>query len=527
VAAPLSPLVLGLGLFFLGIQLIGMSLRQLAGASFRTLVQRTTHSQLQASLVGLAFGGLMQSATAVTFILVGLASSGLITTRGALPIIVWCNVGLTALAFLTTFNIHPLVAWLVGGSGIAWGVLRRIRPRAGAGVLLGTGLILFGLDTMSNGVAPLATTPWFRQMLATGLGHPLLTFAIGIVAAALLQSNTGASMLVITLAGNGVLRVPEAALLIYGTNLGAIVLRWILSFGMHGRSLRLVRMEDLFCLTSGLLMFALALLESAGVPLVLAGVGAVTPNVRLQLALVFLLSNLLPALALTPLLDWCHRLLEHLFPDRPAASPGAPLYLTSQALGDPGTAILLLERELARLVGMLSVKREPSPDGEHQPDPAFVELGLAIEQFAARLAATGAVSEEQAARVQTLRGGLSTIRHLEDAAGDLCIALGRLGESPAEAGVVREVTDALNGLIRDAAAVAEQPAPDAVKALLERTRKRGELLTHLRQGVDPDRVEPAGSGRLHVVALLNDVEVVVWIVHRFAKTLALLTAHGS
>ena len=86
--APLSTLVLGLGLFFLGIQLIGMSLRQLAGASFRTLVQRTTHSPLQASLVGLVFGGLMQSATAVTFILVGLASSGLITTRAALPIIV-------------------------------------------------------------------------------------------------------------------------------------------------------------------------------------------------------------------------------------------------------------------------------------------------------------------------------------------------------------------------------------------------------------------------------------------------------
>ena len=526
-AAPLSTLVLGLGLFFLGIQLIGMSLRQLAGASFRTLVQRTTHSPLLASLVGLVFGGLMQSATAVTFILVGLASSGLITTRAALPIIVWCNVGLTALAFLTTLNIHPLVAWLVGGSGIAWGVLQRLRPRAGAGVLLGTGLILFGLDTMSRGVAPLATTPWFRHMLAIGLGHPLVTFGIGIVAAALLQSNTGASMLVITLAGGGLFQVPEAALLIYGSNLGAIALRSILSLGMHGRSLRLVRMEDLFCVTSGLLMLALALLESAGVPLVLAGVGAVTSGVRLQLALVFLLSNLLPALALTPLLGFCHRLLERLFPDRPAASPGVPVYLTSQALGDPGTATLLLERELARLVGLLSVKPEPSPDGEHQPDPAFVELGLAIEQFAARLAATGALSEAQASRVQALRGALSTIRHLEDALGDACIALGRLGESPAEVEVVREVTDTLNGLIREAAAVADRPAPDAVDALLERTRKRGELLARLRQRVDPDRVVPAGSARLHVVALLNDVEVVVWIVHRLAKTLALLAEHRS
>ncbi len=91
------------------------------GESFRTLVQRTTHSPLQASLVGLLFGGLMQSATAVTFILVGLASSGLITTSAALPIIVWCNVGLTALAFVTTLE-HPPAGRLAG---------RRIRDRVG------------------------------------------------------------------------------------------------------------------------------------------------------------------------------------------------------------------------------------------------------------------------------------------------------------------------------------------------------------------------------------------------------------
>jgi phosphate:Na+ symporter len=526
-SAPLSTLVLGLGLFFLGIQLIGMSLRQLSGESFRALVQRTTHSGVQASLVGLVFGGIMQSATAVTFILVGLASSGLITTRGALPIIVWCNVGLTALAFVTTVNIHPMVAWLVGGSGVAWGVLQRVRPRAGAGVLLGMGLILFGLDTMSRGVAPLATTPWFPHMLATGLGHPLVTFTIGIAAAALLQSNTGASMLVITLAGAGLFRLPEAALLIYGSNLGAIALRTVLALGMHGRSLRLVRMEDLFCLTSGVLMLALDLLESAGVPLVRAGVAAMTPDVRLQLALVFLLSNLLPALALMPALGWCHRLLEGLFPDRPVSSPGVPRYLTPQALGDPGTASLLLERELARLVGMLEVHPERALDGEHRPDPAFTQLGLAIEQFAARLAATGSVSETQAGRVQSLRGALSTIRHLEDAAGDACIALGRLGDSPGGVEVVQAVEGSLNDLLHEAARVADRPTADAVAPLLERTGKHGAFLDHLRQRIDPGRLAAAGGDRLHAVALLNDVEIVVWVVHRLAKTLSILAEHPS
>src|SRR5262245_23973366 len=445
-SATLSTLVLGLGLFFLGIQLIQQYLRQLSGESFRALVGRTAHSKALAALVGLLFGAIMQSATAVTFILVGLVSSGAIEMAGAMPIIVWCNVGLTALAFITTLNIHPAVAYLVGGAGIASGTLRRPRQHAIAFVLLGMGLILFGLQTMSGGLAPLRGAPWFQTMLTTAADYPLLAFGAGVLAAALLQSNTGASMLVITLAGSGALALHPAAMLIYGSNLGAIVLRSILALELSGRSLRLVRMEDLFCVASGLLMVGLDVLESSGIPLVRSGVQALTPDIRLQLALVFLLSNLLPALAVTPALGWCRSVLEWLVPSELGEVPGKPRYLTWSALNDPGTAIVLLQKELARLIGMLTVDptaEQGAADGEHQPSPAFVELGNAIERFAAQLATTGSLSESQATRLQSLRGGLSTVRHLEDAIADVCNALRRLGDAPEETAVAHEVTDRL------------------------------------------------------------------------------------
>src|SRR5262249_28418804 len=191
-------LALGLGLFFLGIQLIGQSLRQLSGETFRSLVGRTTHSTPLAALVGMAFGFLMQSATAVTFTLASMVSSGVIEMVAALPIIVWCNVGLTGLAFVTTVNIHPVVAYLVGGAGIASGTGRRRRWHAIAFVLLGMGLILLGLPIRGDGFAPLRGVPWFQHMLGMAAAYPLLAFPAGIVAAALLQSNTGTSMLVIT-----------------------------------------------------------------------------------------------------------------------------------------------------------------------------------------------------------------------------------------------------------------------------------------------------------------------------------------
>jgi phosphate:Na+ symporter len=97
----------------------------------------------------------------------------------------------------------------------------------------------------------LKSEPWFAQALEAALASPLQAFAIGIVASALLQSNTGAAMVIITLGAGGAFSLAAAAPAIYGTNLGAIALRAFLSRGLSGSAIRLVRMEDLFCLFSG------------------------------------------------------------------------------------------------------------------------------------------------------------------------------------------------------------------------------------------------------------------------------------
>ncbi|MGB7790996.1 MAG: hypothetical protein WBL39_07265, partial [Terrimicrobiaceae bacterium] len=137
---PANSLILGLGLFFLGLRLIGENLRRLSGSSFRNVIKATTHSALLGAGLGTLAGAVMQSATAVTFILVSLTDSGFIKARAAAPVIVWSNVGLTALAFLTTLNIHPLVAYAVGGAGIALGTVRVPLWQTIAGSLLGMGL---------------------------------------------------------------------------------------------------------------------------------------------------------------------------------------------------------------------------------------------------------------------------------------------------------------------------------------------------------------------------------------------------
>ncbi len=123
------------------------------------------------------------------------------------------------------------------------------------------GLIFFGLETMGGSALPLVETPWFRELLRRTVASPAVAFPVGVAVAAVLQSNTASTLLIVTLAGSAF--HPESALMmIYGTNLGAIVLRLLLAAELRGTSLQLVRFEDLFCLASGVIMVALFYAET-------------------------------------------------------------------------------------------------------------------------------------------------------------------------------------------------------------------------------------------------------------------------
>jgi len=507
---PFNSLIFGLGLFFLGLRLIGDNLRRLIGPGFRAVIKRSTQSPALGGVLGVVFGALMQSATAVTFVLVSMTGSGLIKPAAAAPIIIWCNVGLTALAFVATLDIQSYVALLVGGAGIVMGTIRQARWQTAAGAVLGLGLILIGLEQMGAGAAPLKDAPWFRDAMAAATSNPLLAFFTGLAAAAILQSNTGAVMLVITLASGGLIELRPAMLMIYGTNLGAIGLRLFLSTGLRGEQLRLVRLEDLFCVVSALIMLGLYAVEAAGVPLGAALVHALSDSLATQLAIIFLLSNLLPALVMTPSLKAWRRLLEKFWPDTPAADdPSRPLYLRKQALDDPPTALDLLGRELARLLGTIRIEPGKAAPDEDMPDGDFQNLAQAIENFAAKLASRNTISEELARTLHLRRAQLSLIRHIEEAVRYFSSAASHREGSTA-------LDQALTSLLALATKAAEENQPGTVRALSEETRLKGKSIRSLQEAAH------TASASLSATASFEDFAMAVWTLHRLAKLLARL-----
>lgn len=511
----LSELVLGLGLFFLGIQLVGEHLRRLSSGSFRRVLGRVSARPWLAGLTGLGFGALMQSATAVTFIVAGMVRSGLVTMAGAAPVILWANVGLTALAFLATFDIHPYVAYLVGVAGVFFGLERRPTWRAAAGVLLGVALVLFGLESMGAGASPLRQAAWFQDLLAATVDSPFVAFGVGVLAAAILQSNTGAALLIITLFGGGSFQIEQAAMLLYGTNLGAIALRFFLALRFDPPSKRLVRFEDLFCLWSGVLMVALTFVERAGVPLVQAGVQAVFENPRLELAAIFVLSNLLPAATLAFFIGPVVRRLERWLPGEAEIALARPKFLTDAALDDPATGLDLMARETARLFAAIEVRPAPeefSEDGDPAGDPAFNELGNTIERFGARLAAREKLTEPQTHRLHLLRAELALVRYFDDAVREFNAGLHEAGaDAPAAAGTLRA---AINELLAAGRAAFEKPTAEAVERLRALTKRHGD---YVKAQTAEARQQSDHPG---IAALADAFELAAWMLHRLSKVRA-------
>ena len=509
--------VLGLGLFFLGLNLVSENLKLITSGRLRTAVSAATRRPMAPAAIGLCAGALMQSATAVTFICVSMASAGLLTALSAAGLIVWSNVGLTALAFVATLNIDPTVAIIVGASGVVLGVVRVRLWQTFASVLLGVGLILMGLHLMSGGAQPLSQEGWFQNGIAFATSSVLLTFFAGVLAAALLQSNTGATMMIMTLSAAGALKFQEAALLIYGTNLGAIPLRVFLASGLRGESFRLVRVEDLFCIASGAVMLGLFALEAAGVPLVFAFVSAVSESDAARLVLVFLLSNLLPAALLTPALPACLKLLGRTFPSEAAETVGRPKYLAAHALGDPHTALQLLRKELARLAGLIAVTAEiPGPGAaeESAPSQDFARLSAAIQDFAVKLASRSSLSEEETQTLHGLRTILSGLRHVEEAARFYAI---RASDSAAIHPTQKEDLDrALAALLADARAALDSADEAAARELHEKTKSAGEYLTGLRCTYLQSQTN------IESAALAEDCRLFTWTLHRFSKLLLAL-----
>ncbi len=157
-----------LGLFFIGVKLISSNLKEMSGGTFRRLIARITQDPFRAGVVGTLGGTLTQSTNAMTFIVISIVTSGLVALRKAIPIVIWANLGTSALVLLATLDMHVMILFLLGitGVGFYFDLDKSNRYRFLLGALLGIGMLFYGRDLIKTGAASGSDQPGRAHYLA-------------------------------------------------------------------------------------------------------------------------------------------------------------------------------------------------------------------------------------------------------------------------------------------------------------------------------------------------------------------------
>ena len=257
----------GLGIFLYGINLMGDSLKAIAGSKLKLIIEKTTNTPIKGIFVGIIITGLIQSSSGTTALTVGLVRAGLMTLPQAIGIILGANIGTTVTSLLLGLPIKeyalPIMA---AGSFLIFFFSSKKFKRFG-GVLLGFGMLFFGLDTMGGALKGLAELPAFTNALLKVGDVPILGLFVGAGATALIQSSSATVGILQELYTTGAIPLIGAVAIVFGSNIGTTVTAIFASIGGSVAAKRTAAAHVLFNILGSLLFMLLIVPYTRGIQL--------------------------------------------------------------------------------------------------------------------------------------------------------------------------------------------------------------------------------------------------------------------
>lgn len=215
-------LLAGLSLFLYGMKLMSDGLEKAAGAKLRSILNKCTKNRFVGVLVGLGFTAVIQSSSATTVLVVSFVNAGLLNLMQASGVILGANIGTTVTAQLISFSlsdIAPLFIFI--GVCMVMFLKQPIVKRLGE-VVLGFGILFFGMSTMSDSMSVLKESPEVLNAI-TSLSDPFIAVLTGFLITAVIQSSSASVGIVLVMASQGLIPLEMCFYLILGCNMGSCV----------------------------------------------------------------------------------------------------------------------------------------------------------------------------------------------------------------------------------------------------------------------------------------------------------------
>lgn len=264
----LLSLIGGLALFLYGMEVLGDGLKKASGGKLEIILEKLTSNKLMAVLLGAGVTAVIQSSSATTVMVVGFVNSGIMKLSQAVGVILGANVGTTITAWFLSLtgvegsnfflqllkpsSFSPVLA-IVGVAILM--TSKKEKQRDIATIMIGFAVLMFGMDTMSDAVKPLADIPEFTNLLLM-FSNPILGMLVGLILTAIIQSSSASIGILQALCVSGAVSYSTAIPIIMGQNVGTCVTALLSSTGAGKNAKRaaLVHLYYNLIITSGFMI---------------------------------------------------------------------------------------------------------------------------------------------------------------------------------------------------------------------------------------------------------------------------------
>ncbi len=240
----------GLAMFLYGMQVMGDGLAKVSGGKLERILENLTSSPIKAVLLGAAVTAVIQSSSATTVMVVGFVNSGIMRLSQAVGVIMGANIGTTATSWILSLagiesenffirllkptSFAPILALI----GIVLLMFIKDQKKKDIGmIMIGFSVLMFGMDSMSAAVKPLADVPEFTNIM-TAFSNPLFGVLAGTILTAIIQSSSASVGILQALCMTGAVPYNVALPIIMGQNIGTCVTALLSAIGANKNAKR-------------------------------------------------------------------------------------------------------------------------------------------------------------------------------------------------------------------------------------------------------------------------------------------------
>jgi phosphate:Na+ symporter len=346
----------GLALFLFGMEQMAEALKAVAGERMKTILARLTTNRYMGAITGAFVTAIIQSSSVTTVLVVGFITAGLMSMSQSIGVIMGANIGTTITAQIVAFKVTKLALLMVavGFSMLFFSKQERIKQYGG--MIMGLGMVFFGMSVMSDAMKPLRSYQPFLDLMAS-MENPLIGILIAAGFTGLIQSSSATTGIVIVMATQGFITLQAGIALAFGANIGTCVTAMLAAIGKPREAVRAAVVHVMFNVFGVVLWVGFIPYLAQFVTMLspvhpeLSGIERLAAEAPRQIANAHTVFNVANTLIFIGLTGQFARLVEWLVPDRPVEEEIIiqAKYLDEELIDTPSLALSRARLEIGHM----------------------------------------------------------------------------------------------------------------------------------------------------------------------------------